>query len=196
MGEFAVSAVEEPTRRRRPRTGYLSTPLTPDEQRFVATMYRKHRGLLRMMGRKFCRKYPFVSSEDIFSCIDTGFIKSCRAWDPLKGTFSTVLTVFCEGEILHWVRDSNWMIRAPGNVRRNGQLARRMLDAGHPRTYVLEQLSISEDALKLALIATQPTEHDIRDWDLHVCPRPTPMQRLEAEERRTHRRQRMKAISG
>lgn len=145
-------------------------------------MYRKHQGLLRMMGRKMCRKYPFVSAEDIFSCIDTGFIKTCRAWDPLKGTFSTLLTVFAEGDILHWIRDSNWMIRAPGSVRRNGQLARRLLEQGHPIAYVLKQLDITEDALKLALVATQPTEHDVRNWEMHVCPRATPMQALEAEE--------------
>lgn len=182
MAQFAAPATSEAPRRRRPRTGYLSTPLSRDEQRFVADMYRKHQGLLRMMGRKMCRKYPFVSAEDIFSCIDTGFIKTCRAWDPLKGTFSTLLTVFAEGDILHWIRDSNWMIRAPGSVRRNGQLARRLLEQGHPIAYVLEQLDITEDALKLALVATQPTEHDVRNWEMHVCPRATPMQALEAEE--------------
>lgn len=176
-----VPAPEAP-RRRRPRTGHLATPLTPDEQRYVAQMYRTHQGLLRLLGRKLCRKYPFVDSSDIFSCIDTGFLKTCRAWDPAKGTFSTLLTVFCEGDILHFIRDHNWMVRAPGSVRRIGQLARKMLDRGSTSQEILLHLKVTEEQLKLALVATQPTDHDIRGFDLHICPRPTPWDRLEAED--------------
>lgn len=145
-------------------------------------MYREHQGLLRLMGRKLCRKYPFVNAEDVFSCIDQAFIKTCRAWKPAKGTFSTLLTVFAEGDVLHFIRDHNWMVKAPGAVRRNGQLARKLLDKGHSRSEVLHALGISDEALKLALVATSPTDHDVRGFDLHVCPRPTPLERLEAEE--------------
>jgi hypothetical protein len=145
-------------------------------------MYREHQGLLRMMGRKLCRKYPFVSAEDVFSCIDQAFIKTCRAWQPAKGTFSTLLTVFAEGDVLHFIRDHNWLVKAPGTVRRNGQLARRLLDKGYSRAEVLTQLQMTEEALRLALVATSPTDHDIRGFDLHVCPRPTPYEVLEAEE--------------
>lgn len=168
--------------RHRPRTGYLATPLTREEQRRIAAMYREHQGLLRLMGRKLCRKYPFVSSEDVFSCIDQAFIKTCRAWQPAKGTFSTLLTVFAEGDVLHFIRDHNWLVKAPGTVRRNGQLARKLLDKGHSRSEVLAELQITEEALKLALVATSPTDHDIRGFDLHICPRPTPYEVLEAEE--------------
>ena len=145
-------------------------------------MYREHQGLLRLMGRKLCRKYPFVNAEDVFSCIDQAFIKTCRAWKPAKGTFSTLLTVFAEGDVLHFIRDHNWMVKAPGAVRRNGQLARKLLDKGHSRSEVLNALGISDEALKLALVATSPTDHDVRGFALHVCPRPTPLERLEAEE--------------
>ena len=180
----AAPATESPTPavRRRPRTGYLATPLSPEEQRYIAKMYREHQGLLRMMGRKLCRKYFYVDSSDLFSCIDTGFIKTCRAWDPAKGTFSTLLTVFCEGDVLHFIRDHNWMVKAPGNVRRIGQLARKLLDKGATRGEVLSHLQIGEDQLKLALVATQPTDHDIRGFDLHVCPRPTPWDLIESAE--------------
>lgn len=165
-----------------PRTGYFSTPLTREEQRRVASMYREHRGLLRMMGRKLLRKYPYVNTDDVFSAIDTAFIKTCRAWQPAKGTFSTLLTVFCEGEVLHWIRDNNWLVRAPGSVRRTGQLARKLLDKGHSTSDILTQLEITEDQLKLALVATQPTDHDIRGFELHVCPRPTPWEQLISDE--------------
>lgn len=145
-------------------------------------MYREHQGILRLLGRKMCRKYPYVAAEDLFSCCDVAFIKTCRAWKPEKGKFSTLFTVFCEGEILHWIRDKNWMVKAPGDVRRNGQLARKMFDRGHRLPEVLEQLRISEDQLKLALLATQPTDHDVRGFELHVCPRPDPWEVLELQE--------------
>lgn len=180
MGQFAAPPPASEVRRR-PRTGYLATPLNNEERRFVDRMYREHQGLLRMMGRKMCRKYPYVASDDLFSCINTGFIKTCRAWKPEKGTFSTLLTVFCEGDILHFIRDHNWLVKAPGNVRRTGQLARRMLNRGCSRAQILEELSVSEEQLKLALVATQPTDHDIRGFDLHICPRATPWELLEQD---------------
>lgn len=145
-------------------------------------MYRQHQGLLRLMGRKLCRKYPFVTAEDVFSCIDQAFIKTCRAWVPAKGKFSTLFTVFAEGDVLHFIRDHNWLVKAPGSVRRNGQLARRLLDKGMTTEQVLIELQITDEALKLALVATSPTDHDIRGFDLHMCPRPTPFEVLEAEE--------------
>lgn len=183
MAQFAVPTPTAPVPvRHRPRTGYLATPLSPDEQRYVARMYRQHQGLLRLMGRKMCRKYPYVNADDLFSCIDTGFIKTCRAWDPAKGTFSTLLTVFAEGDILHFIRDHNWTVKAPGAVRRNGQLARRLMAKGATTAEIIAELGIGEQALKLALIATQPTDHDIRSFDVYECPRPTPMELLEAAD--------------
>lgn len=179
--QFAVECAA-PAKPKRPRTGYLATPLSHDEQKRVADLYREHRGLLRMMGRKLCRKYPFVTKDDIFSCIDTAFIKSCRAWDPQRGRFSTLLGVFAEGDILHFVRDHNWLVKAPGSVRQKGQVARRMLDRGASVSDILAHLGISDDDLKLALVATQPTDHDIRGFDLHICPRATPMELLEESD--------------
>lgn len=166
----------------RARTGHLAKPLSAEEQREIGVMYRQHQGLLRLLGRKLCRKYPFVAAEDVFSAIDTAFIKTCRAWDPSRGTFSTLLTVFCEGDILHFIRDHNWLLKAPGSVRRNGQLARRMMERGSTRQEVLIALEITEEQLKLALVATSPTDHDIRGFDLHICPRPTPWDRLMDSE--------------
>lgn len=182
MAQVADSCDSSKPVRRRPRTGYLSTPLSKEEQHRVARMYREHQGLLRLMGRKLCRKYPFVAAEDVFSCIDQAFIKTCRAWQPAKGTFSTLLTVFAEGDVLHFIRDHNWTLKAPGAVRRNGQLARKMLERGCSRGDVLMKLGMTEEQLKLALTATSPMDHDIRGFDLHVCPRPTPWDVLEADE--------------
>lgn len=124
------------------RTGYLATPLTPEEQREVARLYKEHRGLINLMGRKMCRKYRYVAPDDLFSCIDIAFIRTCRAWDPAKGTFSTLLTVFCEGEIRHFIRDHNWLLKAPGTVRTLGQRARALLNRGDQLATVLETLNM------------------------------------------------------
>jgi hypothetical protein len=145
-------------------------------------MYEQHQGLVRMMGRKLCRKYPFVASEDIFSSIDFAFLKVCRAWKPERGAFSTLLGVFCEGEVLHHIRDSNWTIKAPGNVRRTGQLARKLINNGTSTEQVMVELEIDSEQLRLALLATSPTDHDILGFDLHICPRATPMEVLESED--------------
>jgi DNA-directed RNA polymerase specialized sigma subunit len=163
------------------RTGYLATPLTPAEQREVAHLYKRHKGLINLMGRKMCRKYNYVAPDDLFSCIDIAFIKTCRAWDPKKGTFSTLLTVFSEGEIRHFIRDHNWLVKAPGSVRTLGQRARAMLNRGDHMQLVLETLGVSEQKLREALVATRPTEHEIKGFDLHVCPRPTPWDLLDDE---------------
>lgn len=166
----------------RPKTGYLATPLNREERDRMTFLYREHQGLVKLMGRKMCRKYPYVAHDDLFSCIDIAFIKTCRAWDYRKGRFSTLLTVFCEGEIRHFIRDHNWLVKAPGTVRTIGQRARHMLNRGERMEDVLEQLGVTETKLKEALMATRPTDHEIKGFDLHMCPRPTPWDMLEAEE--------------
>lgn len=170
------------TTRPKKRTGYLATPLSSVEQREVALLYKKHKGLINLMGRKMCRKYNYVATDDLFSCIDIAFIKTCRAWDPKKGTFSTLLTVFSEGEIRHFIRDHNWLVKAPGSVRSLGQRARAMLNRGDSMALILDTLQVTEKKLREALVATRPTDHEIKGFDLHVCPRPTPWDVIEAEE--------------
>jgi len=162
--------------------GYLATPLDRDERRRVDRLYREHGGLVNHMGRKMCRKYPALLKEDIYSCIDIAFIKTCRAWDPAKGTFSTLLGVFCEGEIRHFIRDHNWSIKAPSSVRSIGMRAQYMLRAGHSTPEVCTTLDLTLDSLRLALAAVQSLDHDLQDFRLHICPRPTPWDVLEAEE--------------
>lgn len=165
-------------RRGLPRTGWLSTPLTREEQQRVTVLYREHCGLVKLMGRKMCRKYRCMSADDVFSCIDIAFIKCCRAWDPSRGTFSTLLTHFCEGEIRHYIRDFGWMIKAPGAVRLLGQKARRLLELGLSGEEVCAQLQITAEQLRDGLKATVSMDHEIKGFTLHVCPRPTPWELL------------------
>lgn len=162
--------------------GYLATPLTDDERRRMDRLYREHGGLVNHMGGKMCRKYPALQKEDIYSCVDIAFIKSCRAWDPTKGKFSTIFGVFCEGEIRHFIRDHNWSIKAPSAVRSLGMRANYMLRAGTSSAEVCAELNVSLDELKLAVSAVQSIDHEIKDFRWHVCPRPTPWEVLEAQE--------------
>lgn len=171
-----------PARRGLPRTGWLSTPLTRDEQRHFTVLYRQHGGLVKLMGRKMCRKYRCVPPDEVFSCIDIAFIKCCRAWDASRGTFSTLLTHFCEGEIRHYIRDFGWMIKAPGPVRLMGQKARRLLELGLSTEDVCAQLSVTAEQLRDGLKATVAMEHEIQGFRLHVCPRPTPWELLAESE--------------
>lgn len=165
-----------------PARGYLSTPLTREEQRTITRLYREHGGLVKHMGRKMSRKYASLHREDIFSCIDIAFIKTCRAWDANKGKFSTLLGVFCEGEIRHFIRDHNWVIKAPGTVRTLGLRARYLLNAGQTRAQVCEVLALTPETLRQALFAIQSIDHEIHNFKWHLCPRPTPWEVLENSE--------------
>jgi DNA-directed RNA polymerase specialized sigma subunit len=165
-----------------PTRGYLATPLSSVERRTMDRLYREHGGLVNHMGRKMCRKYQALRKEDIYSCIDIAFIKTCRAWNPEKGTFSTLFGVFCEGEIRHYIRDHNWSVKAPPSVRSLGVRARYMLRAGQSQATVCLELKTTPEALKLALFAVQSLDHEIKGFDNHVCPRPTPWDILEQDE--------------
>ena len=162
--------------------GYLATPLTDEERRSIGRLYRQHGGLVNHMGRKFCRKYQALHCEDIFSCIDIAFIKTCRAWDPAKGAFSTLFGVFCDGAIRHFIRDDNWEVKAPSSVRSLGLRARYKLLAGTDLSDVCEELQTTPEAVKRALFSVQSLDHDIRGFQDHICPRPTPMETLELAE--------------
>jgi DNA-directed RNA polymerase specialized sigma subunit len=111
-----------------------------------------------------------------------GFLKACRAFDPNKGTFSTIFATFAEGEIKHFVRDYNWQVKAPGKVRERGQRAQRLLAEGHTLAEIAEALECSDVELHDALTATSPTDHEVNDFELHVCQRPTPWDYVMAEE--------------
>lgn len=162
--------------------GYLATPLETEERFRVGRLYREHGGLVNHMGRKLCRKYAAVRREDIYSCIDVAFIKTCRAWKPDKGTFSTLFGVFSAGEVRHFIRDHNWYVKAPASVRSLGMRARYMLLAGKSLEDVCVELKADADTIKRALFAVQSIDHDIRDFENHVCPRPTPWEELELAE--------------
>lgn len=171
-----------PPKGKRRATSHLAKPLSEEERRRFGEMYVEHQGLIRLLGCKLCRKYPSVDKLDVYSCIDIGFLKTCRAFDPTLGfKFSTLLTKFCEGTILHFIRDHNWHVKAPAKVRQLGQAARKLAAQGHSVADVCQLLDTTRDELRLALAATAGMYHEQNEWEGHRCPRPTPMEALEAE---------------
>lgn len=170
-------------RQKRRSNSHLAEPLTPEERKRFGELYVEHQGLIRLLGRTMCQKYPMMDKLDIYSCIDIGFLKTCRAFDPSLGfKFSTPLTRFCEGTILHFIRDHNWHVKAPKKVRELGMAARRMAAGGYTVAETMQALGVSRDELRLALAATSGMYHEQNEWEGHACHRPTPMELLEAEE--------------
>ena len=90
--------------------------------------------------------------------------------------------MFSEGEIRHFIRDSNWSVKAPGSVRTLGLRGRYLLRNGSGAAEVCEALNVSAEELRLALFSVQSLDHETMGFAGHLCPRPTPWEHLEAEE--------------
>jgi DNA-directed RNA polymerase specialized sigma subunit len=177
---FTVPTVEQPKRR---AESHLARPLSREDQRRIGRLYAENIGLIRSFGGKLARKYGHcMAHEDIWSAVDLAFIKACKAWDPDRGRLSTIFWSFAQGEVLHYLRGHNWMIKATHKARLLGNQARKLIDLGWETAAVCRELSCSRNDLKEALQATAGVAHDVKGFDLHACPRPTPWEVLEAEE--------------
>lgn len=184
--QLELFAVADPKPQR--TLSHLANPLSREESRRIGKLYAENIGLIKSFGGKLARKYGHcLAREDIFRCIDLAFIKAARTWDPAKAKLSTIFWRFAEGEVLHYLRSHNWTIRATHKVRQLGGQARKLLDLGWSTSAVCRELHCSRDDLKDALVATAGVAHDIKGFDLHVCPRPSPWEVLEAEEEREAR---------
>jgi DNA-directed RNA polymerase specialized sigma subunit len=176
--------VAEPEVQRRTES-HLAQPLTREEQRRIGRMYAANIGLIKSFGGKLARKYGHcLAREDIFSCVDMAFIKACKAWNPDKGKLSTIFWSFAQGEVLHYLRSHNWTIKATHKARLLGNQARKLMALGWDTVAVCKELNCSKNDLKDALLATAGVAHDVKGFDLHTCPRPTPWEVLLAEEER------------
>ena len=177
---FAVP-IAEPVKRR--AGAHLAQPLSREQQRRIGRMYADNIGLIKSFGGKLARKYGHcLAREDIFSCVDMAFIKAAKTWNPERGRLSTIFWSFAQGEVLHYLRSHNWTIRATHKARLMGVQARKLMDLGWDSAAVCRELHCSCQDLKDALLATAGVAHDVKGFDLHVCPRATPWELLEAEE--------------
>ena len=179
---FGALGVNIPTKR---ESNWLKKPLTREEQKEMSRLYVEHQGLVRLLGSKLTAKYAMVDSLDVFSCIDVAFLKACRAHDPARGKFSTVLTVYAEGEIKHFIRDHNFMITAPPQVREMSTTVRKLAAKNYTLSEIAETLGTTTERIRECLIATTGVAHEQKHWEHHYCHRPTPLDVLIAEEERT-----------
>lgn len=163
------------------QASWLAEPFSRQEQRDCGRLYAENIKLIHWLAHRFRLRYPMMRREDIYSCVDVAFLKTFRAWDPNRGKLSTLLEKFAAGECNHFIRDNNFSVSAPGHVREMGRRARRLLDCDMPAAQVCRQLGITADKLRECLVATSGTDHECRDWEFHECPRPQPMELLEAE---------------
>jgi DNA-directed RNA polymerase specialized sigma subunit len=162
---------------------HLATPLSREEQRAFGKLYAENIGLVKFFANKLTRKYGYcMATEDINSCVDFAAIKAFRAWKPERGKLSTILWSFALGECLHFLRSSNWGIKAPHKVRELGNAARKLVDQGMSPEAICVELNCNRQQLKEALVATAGIAHDVKGFDLHCSHYPTPMDWLERQE--------------
>lgn len=182
-GQLDLFSAPAPAEKKQRVKNHLAEPLSREERRRFGQMYVDNIGLIKFFAAKLCRKYRHcMASEDIDSCCDIAFLKACRAYTPEKGKLSTIFYCFAQGEVLHFLRDHNWAIKATHKARLLGSNARRLMDLGWQPAAICKELSCSKQELKEALLATSGMAHDVKGFDLHVCPRMTPWEVLEAEE--------------
>ena len=180
--QLSIENLWDAPKKKPPKGGWLATELTKQEQQAYGRQYVEHQGLIRLLGSKLTRQFPMVDVLDVFSCIDVAFLKSCRAYDPSKGKFSTIFTRFASGEVRHFIRDHNWQIKAPVAMRELSRTAQQLLSCGNSMERVAELMGVSTAAIQEALWATTAVAHETADWEHHECPMATPMERLLVEE--------------
>ena len=196
--EQRLDAMEVPANpyQHKRRQRILDTPLSKEERARIDLLYRKNVALVKYMSAKMIRKYGAILEGDtILSLSQIAFIKSARVWDPNKGTLATVYGLFFNGEILHWVRSSNWGVRAPHDKRALGCKVRSLKSKGLSTAEVMQQLEIDAEQLKDVLLATNGVDHDLKGFDLHASPYPTPMEQAEEAEETEAMRERLIDLS-
>ena len=182
-GQLDLFSAPAPAEKKQRVKNHLAERPSREEQRRFGQMYVDNIGLIKFFAAKLCRKYRHcMAAEDIDSCCDIAFLKACRAYTPEKGRLSTIFYCFAQGEVLHFLRDHNWAIKDTHKARMLGSNARRLMDIGWQPAAICKELSCSKQELKEALLATAGVAHDVKGFDLHVCPRMTPWEVLEAEE--------------
>ena len=161
--------------------GHLDHPFSPAEREQCRRAYVQHQGLVRTIGRQFCRRYGYLDRSTIYSAIDIAFLKAFRAWDPAKGRFSTIFAAFARGEVHHYIRDHHGLIRLPRAHQTLLAAARRLLGEGMSLRQVITTLDCDRTVLLQALRLSQTMHNTSDNVEAVFCHRPQPMELLEAE---------------
>lgn len=92
------------------------------------TLFEDYAYLCARAGRKFRR--PGLERADIEQIAAIGLIKACRRYDArLKTPFEAFAWLFVVGELMHWVRDHERLVRAPRRLRELERRSQKAYDA-------------------------------------------------------------------
>lgn len=165
--------------------GYLIKPFTPAERRNCDRLYKANIGLVKLFKDRLSKKFRYMlDPESVDSCVDIAFLKAFRTWDRERFKLSTWLGVLAEGEVRHYLRDANWSVSAPGEVRQLGLSARQKLATQMTVNEVAAELGSTPSAIRDAIQATAGVMHDIKGFDLHAADVPCLLDQMaEAEEK-------------
>ena len=84
--------------------------------------------LLRKIARKYSRAANDITFDDLYSVAYLAFMKALEKYDPTRNTrFSTVLTWYLNGDILHYVRDNGSLISIPAYIQERAYTAQKTL---------------------------------------------------------------------
>jgi RNA polymerase sigma-B factor len=151
-------------------TTYLDTPTSSNRDALVATYHH----LCRSAARKFCR--PGTERADLEQVATVGLLKAIRYYRiDLRTPFTTYAWFMILGELMHYVRDYERLVRLPrtlqARVRRYAQISDALaLELGRMPTTaeIAAQMQISLTAadevrahtapsvISLDVLATQP----------------------------------------
>lgn len=119
----------------------------------------EHRHLCRRASRRFLR--PGIDRADLEQIGAIGLIKACDRFDPTQSaSFETFAWWFIIGELMHYVRDNERLMRAPRKIwelERHVQRAQERLGAELGRDPTIEEvalaLSIEADDVRQARLS-------------------------------------------
>lgn len=77
-------------------------------------------GLARKVARNWAKKKG-LPYEDLLQIASEGLIKGIDRHDPTKGSFSTFVLKYCNGEVLHHLRDKHPAVKIPRALQERGQ---------------------------------------------------------------------------
>jgi RNA polymerase sigma-B factor len=117
----------------------LGFQLTPDQ----AQMAADNLNLARREAWRFQRRTD-MPYDDLESVAFIGLMKACHRFDASMGwKFSTYSVPKIRGELLHYARDSSFLLRLSHRMRENWVKGRRLLDRGGTDIEIAKELKLS-----------------------------------------------------
>ena len=132
-----------------------------------------NRGIALMVSWRWARRTG-VDRDELEQQAMIGLLKAARAFDPQRGCkFSTLAVPYCQGEILHFLRDrctGNGLIRLPYHWREMYPRGRKLLDKGLTDSQVAEKLGMSLEEWEECRVASTANSEELQDERFELDP--------------------------